>query len=285
MVRCAVSASPECLKSHGQSHRFKTGSPALHTRPSGSASTFPLALPSMNLSAALFAACFAFFALHIPVVRRHRNRSRHARSRLWLSLRTPAPLRALEPEHSFVGCPGVFTTSPPPSSSHASSAWHSSSSSSTASSPASLSATYSASPSISYLSLLVTAPVPIILWLRWKRLPLLRRDGCLGTLRRSTLERPLARRRCPQAPGTAFPHGCHGEFVPWAPPRHTRAPRRDLLRGSRARSLRHAVLALLRRMREPGRVAAIALMVVARSSFCSHAARARLQPCSRYNLY
>jgi hypothetical protein len=42
-VRCAVSASPECLMNRGELHRLRTGSPAHCSRPRGPGSTFPLA--------------------------------------------------------------------------------------------------------------------------------------------------------------------------------------------------------------------------------------------------
>ncbi len=200
----------------------------------------------MNLSAALSAACFAVFGLHIPAYAVIAIAGMLAA--LWLSLRT-APFRSLEPEALWDA--GVFA----------------------------IAAAFVLSrllglalfvvvehgqltlslrdilgfSSISYLSLVVTA-IPVALWLRWKRLPLLRVMDAwapCGALLWSALSLADA------ASGTG---GGLPTRLPWgirAASSGTRVHPVAFYSAAAALALCGTLFALLRRMREPGRVAAI----------------------------
>jgi len=206
----------------------------------------------MNLSAALFAACFAVLAsLHIPA---------HALiaiagmlAALWLSLRT-APLRSLEPEQLWDA--GVFT----------------------------IAAAFVLSrllglalfvvvehgqltlslrdilsfSSISYLSLLVTA-IPVALWLRWKRLPLLRVLDAWAPCA-ALLWSALSLADAASGSGGGLP-----TRLPWgiraaSSSAGTRVHPVALYTAAAALALCGALFSLLRRVREPGRVAATAFI-------------------------
>ena len=185
----------------------------------------------MNLSAALLAACFAVFGLHIPAYAVIAIAGMLAA--LWLSLRT-APLRSLEPEQLWDA--GVFA----------------------------IAAAFVLSrllglalfvvvehgqltlslrdilsfSSISYLSLLVTA-LPVASVAALEASPAAARDGRLGALRRSALERALTRRRSlrhRRRPSHATPLGYPFRELH----RHTRASGRALQRRRRTRTLRRA---------------------------------------------
>jgi phosphatidylglycerol:prolipoprotein diacylglycerol transferase len=224
----------------------------------------------MNLSAALFAACFAFFALHIPAYAAIAIAGMLAA--LWLSLRT-APLRALEPEYLWDA--GVFTIAAAFVISrllglalfvvveHGQFTL-------------SLRDVLSFS-SISYLSLLVTA-VPIILWLRWKRLPLLRVMDAwapCGALLWSALSLADAASGTGDGLPTRLPWGIRAVGSPG-----TRVHPVAIYSAAAALALCGTLIALLRRMREPGRVAAIALMVSGTILFLLDMLRVPDQPLS-----
>ena len=206
----------------------------------------------MNLSAALFAACFAVLAsLHIPAYAAIAVAGMIAA--LWLSLRT-APLRALEPEalwdagvfaiaaafvlSRLLGLAlfvvvehGQFTLS--------------------------LRDVLSFS-SISYLSLLVAA-IPVILWLRWKRLPLLRVMDAwapCAALLWSALSLADAASGSGGGLPTRLPWGIHTTSYPAGVRVHPVA----IYTAAAALTLCGALFMLLRRTRDLGRVAAIAFL-------------------------
>ena len=112
--------------------------------------------------------------------------------------------------------------------------------------------------SISYLSLLVTA-IPIALWLRWKRLPLLRVMDAwapCGALLWSALSLADAVSGTGGGLPTRLPWGVRAadSYI------DTRVHPVALYSAAAALALCVALIALLRRMREPGRVAAIAFI-------------------------
>lgn len=203
----------------------------------------------MNLSAAPFAACCALLAFHIPAYAVIAIAGMLAA--LWLSLRT-APLRGLEPNALWDA--GVFA----------------------------IAAAFVLSrllalalfvviehgrltlslrdilsfSSISYLSLAVTA-VAVIFWLRWKRLPLLRVMDAwapCGALLWSALSLADAASGSGDGLPTRLPWGVRS-----ADPA-IRVHPVAFYSAAAALALGGALIALLRRMRDPGRVAAIAII-------------------------
>ncbi len=225
----------------------------------------------MNLSAALFAACFAVFGLHVPAYSVIAIAGMLAA--LWLSLRA-APLRSLEPEQLWdagvfaiaaafvlsrllglalfvVVEHGQFTLSVRDVLSFS---------------------------SISYLSLLVTA-VPVILWLRWKRLPLLRVMDAwapCGALLWSALSLADAASGTGGGLPTRLPWGVRAASSSAG----TRVHPVALYSAAAALALCGALFALLRRMREPGRVAAIAIIASGTTLFLLDMLRVPDQPLS-----
>jgi phosphatidylglycerol:prolipoprotein diacylglycerol transferase len=224
----------------------------------------------MSLSAAPLAACFAFFALHIPAYAAIAIAGMLAA--LWLSLRT-APLRSLEPEQLWDA--GVFA----------------------------IAAAFVLSrllglalfivvehgqltlsfrdvlsfSSISYLSLLVTA-VPVILWLRWKHLPLLRAmDAWVPCA--ALLWSALSLADAASGTGGGLP-----TRLPWglraANSAGTRVHPVAIYSAAAALALCCALIALLRRIREPGRVAAIAFIASGTILFLLDMLRVPEQPLS-----
>ena len=226
----------------------------------------------MNLSAALPAACFAVAnleALHIPAYAAIAIAGMIAA--LWLSLRT-APLRSLEPETLWDA--GVFA----------------------------IAAAFVLSrllglalfvvvehgrltlslrdilsfSSISYLSLLVTA-IPVALWLRWKRLPLLRAMDAwapCGALLWSALSLADAVSGTGGGLPTRLPWGVRAASSSV----NTRVHPVALYSAAAALALCLALIALLRRMREPGRVAAIAFIASGTTLFLLDMLRVPDQP-------
>lgn len=222
----------------------------------------------MNLSAALSAACFAVFSLHIPAYALIAIAGMIAA--LWLSLRT-APLRGLEPEALWDA--GVFT----------------------------IAAAFVLSrllglalfvvvehgqltlslrdilsfSSISYLSLAVTA-VPVALWLRWKRLPLLRVMDAwapCGALLWSALSLADAASGSGGGLPTRLPWGIRTIAG-------TRVQPVAFYDAAAALALCGTLIALLRRMHEPGRVAAIAFVAGGTILFLLDMLRVPEQPLS-----
>ena len=109
--------------------------------------------------------------------------------------------------------------------------------------------------SISYLSLLVTA-IPVALWLRWKRLPLLRVMDAwapCGALLWTALSLADAASGTGNGLPTRLPWGVRAAG--------TRVHPVALYTAAAALILCAASLALLRRLRTPGRVAAIAIIL------------------------
>lgn len=205
----------------------------------------------MNPSAAPFAACFAVLAsLHISAYAAIAIAGILAA--LWLSLRT-APFRALEPEALWDA--GVFA----------------------------IAAAFVLSrllglalfvvvehgqltlsfrdvlsfSSISYLSLIVTA-IPVLLWLRWKHLPLLRAMDAWAPCT-ALLWSALSLADAASGSGGGLP-----TRLPWGIRTANSAGSRvhpvAIYSAAAALALCGVLFALLRRMREPGRVAAIAFI-------------------------
>jgi phosphatidylglycerol---prolipoprotein diacylglyceryl transferase len=225
----------------------------------------------MNLSAALFAACFAVLAsLHISAYAAIAIAGLLAA--LWLSLRT-APLRGLEPEALWDA--GVFAIAAAFVLSrllglalfvvveHGQLTL-------------SLRDVLSFS-SISYLSLGVTA-IPVALWLRWKNLPLLRVMDAwapCGALLWSALSLADAASGTGGGLPTRLPWGIRaanssgGRVHPVA-----------LYSAAAALALCGALISLLRRIREPGRVAAIAFIASGTILFLLDMLRVPEQPLS-----
>lgn len=222
----------------------------------------------MNLSA-LSAAFAVFGSLHIPAYALIAIAGMIAA--LWLSLRT-APLRGLEPEALWDA--GVFAIAAAFVLSrllglalfivveHGQLTL-------------SLRDVLSFS-SISYLSLLVTA-IPVVLWLRWKRLPLLRVMDAwapCGALLWSALSLADA------AAGTG---GGLPTQLPWgvrAASSGSRVHPVAIYSAAAALAVSGLLIALLRRMREPGRVAAVALIVSGTILFLLDMLRVPEQPLS-----
>jgi phosphatidylglycerol:prolipoprotein diacylglycerol transferase len=225
----------------------------------------------MNLSAALPAACFAVFSrLHIPAYAAIAIAGMIAA--LWLSLRT-APLRSLEPERLWDA--GVFA----------------------------IAAAFVLSrllglalfvvvehgrltlslrdvlsfSSISYLSLLVTA-IPVALWLRWKRLPLLRVIDAWAPCA-ALLWSALSLADAASGTGGGLP-----TRLPWgvraASSAGTRVHPVAIYAAAAALALCGALFALLHRLREPGRVAAIGLIAGGTILFLLDMLRVPEQPLS-----
>ena len=206
----------------------------------------------MNLSAALPAACFAVLAnleaLHIPAYALIAIAGMLAA--LWLSLRT-APLRELPPEQLWDA--GVFAIAAAFVLSrllglalfvvieHGQLTL-------------SLRDVLSFS-SISYLSLLVTA-IPVILWLRWKHLPLLRVMDAWAPCA-ALLWSALSLADAASGTGNGLP-----TRLPWGirAGAATRLHPVALYSAAAALALCGVLISLLRRMRQPGRVAAIAIV-------------------------
>jgi len=211
----------------------------------------------MTHFAALSAACFAVLRLPIPAYALIAITGMLAA--LWLSLRT-APLRALEPDALWDS--GVFA----------------------------IAAAFVLSrllglalfvvvehgqltlsfrdilsfSSISYFSLLVTA-IPVMLWLRWKRLPLLRVMDAwspCGALLWSALSLADAASGAGGGLPTRLPWGIRAASSPG-----TRVHPVALYTALSALALCGVLLTLLRRMRAPGRVAAIAIITAAVIAF------------------
>lgn len=225
----------------------------------------------MNLSAALSAACIAVFAnfgaLHIPGYALIAIAGMIAA--LWLSLRT-APPRGLEPEALWDA--GVFA----------------------------IAAAFVLSrllglalfivvehgqltlslrdilgfSSISYLSLAVTA-IPVALWLRWKHLPLLRVMDAWAPCS-ALLWCALSLADAASGTGSGLP-----TRLPWGVrAAGTRVHPVAIYTAAAALALCGALIALLRRIREPGRVAAIALIASGTMLFLLDMLRVPEQPLS-----
>jgi phosphatidylglycerol:prolipoprotein diacylglycerol transferase len=226
----------------------------------------------MNLSAALFAACLAVLSgLHIPAYAVIAIAGMLAA--LWLSLRT-APLRALEPEPLWDA--GVFAIA---------AAFVLSRLLGLALFVAvghgqltlSLRDVLSFS-SISYLSLLVTA-VPVILWLRWKHLPLLRVMDAWAPCA-ALLWSALSLADAASGTGGGLP-----TRLPWgvraaSSPPGTRVHPVAFYSAAAALTLCGTLFALLRRIREPGRLAAIAFIASGTILFLLDMLRVPEQPLS-----
>jgi phosphatidylglycerol:prolipoprotein diacylglycerol transferase len=228
----------------------------------------------MILFAALPAACLALFAtsdgLHIPAYAIIAIAGMLAA--LWLSLRT-APLRSLEPEQLWDA--GVFAIAAAFVLSrllglalfviveHGQLTL-------------SLRDVLSFS-SISYLSLLVTA-VPVILWLRWKHLPLLRAMDAWSPCA-ALLWSALALADAASGSGGGLP-----TRLPWgvraANSAGTRVHPVAIYSAAAALILCGALIECLRRIREPGRVAAIALIASGTILFLLDMLRVPDQPLS-----
>jgi phosphatidylglycerol:prolipoprotein diacylglycerol transferase len=206
----------------------------------------------MNLSAALFAACFAVFAgLHIPAYALIAIAGMIAA--LWLSLRT-APLRGLEPETLWDA--GVFAIAAAFVLSrllglalfvvveHGQLTL-------------SLRDVLSFS-SISYLSLLATA-IPVALWLRWKRLPLLRVMDAWAPCG-ALLWGALSLADAASGTGGGLPTRLPWGFRAASSSAGTRVHPVALYSAAAALTLCGVLIALLWRLREPGRVAAVAII-------------------------
>jgi len=227
----------------------------------------------MNLFAALFAACFAVFAnleaLHIPAYAAIAIAGLLAA--LWLSLRT-APLCKLPPEQLWDA--GVFAIAAAFVLSrllglalfvvieHGQLTL-------------SLRDVLSFS-SISYLSLLVTA-VPVVLWLRWKHLPLLRVMDAWAPCA-ALLWSALSLADAAAGTGGGLPTS-----LLWgvrAAGSGTRVHPVALYSAATALALCGLLLALLRQGREPGRVAAIAFLGSGTALFLLDMLRVPEQPLS-----
>lgn len=129
--------------------------------------------------------------------------------------------------------------------------------------------------SISYLSLAVTA-IPVVLWLRWKRLPLL----CVmdawapcGALLWSALSLAGAVSGSGGGLPTRLPWGLRDSAG-------TRLHPVAIYSAAAGLALCGALIALLRRMRQPGRVAAIAFVVSGTTLFLLDMLRVPEQPLS-----
>ena len=206
----------------------------------------------MNLFAALSAACFAVFAiLHIPAYALIAIAGMIAA--LWLSLRT-ATLRSLEPEKLWDA--GVFAIA---------AAFVLSRLLGLAlfvvvergQLTLSLRDVLSFS-SVSYLSLAITA-IPVALWLRWKRLPLLRVMDAWAPCA-ALLWSALSLADAASGAGDGLP-----TQLPWgiraaSSSAGTRVHPVALYSAAAALALFGALIALLRRLRAPGTVAAIAFI-------------------------
>jgi phosphatidylglycerol:prolipoprotein diacylglycerol transferase len=228
----------------------------------------------MILFAALPAACLALFAtsdgLHIPAYAIIAIAGMLAA--LWLSLRT-APLRSLESEQLWDA--GVFAIAAAFVLSrllglalfviveHGQLTL-------------SLRDVLSFS-SISYLSLLVTA-IPVILWLRWKHLPLLRAMDAWSPCA-ALLWSALALADAASGSGGGLP-----TRLPWgvraANSAGTRVHPVAIYSAAAALILCGALIECLRRIREPGRVAAIALIASGTILFLLDMLRVPDQPLS-----
>jgi len=223
----------------------------------------------MNLSAALSAACVAFVSLHIPAYALIAITGMLAA--LWLSLRT-ARLRGLEPDALWDS--GVFAIA---------AAFVLSRLLGLALFVAvehgqltlSLRDVLSFS-SISYLSLLVTA-IAVILWLLWKRLPLLRVMDAwapCGALLWSALSLADAASGTGDGLPTRLPWGIRAAGSSAGMRVHPVA----LYAAAAALALCGTLLALLRRIREPGRVAALAIIASGTTLFLLDMLRVPDQP-------
>jgi phosphatidylglycerol:prolipoprotein diacylglycerol transferase len=130
--------------------------------------------------------------------------------------------------------------------------------------------------SISYLSLLVTAAV-VILWLRWKRIPLLRAIDAwapCGALLWSALGLAEAASRTGGGLPTRLPWGVRAAGSSAGPRVHPVG----LYTAAAAIALCAALLALLRRVRVPGRLAGIALIAAGLIAFLLEMLRVPEQP-------
>jgi phosphatidylglycerol:prolipoprotein diacylglycerol transferase len=226
----------------------------------------------MNLSAALPAAFLAVFSsLHIPAYAAIAIAGMLAA--LWLSLRT-APLRGLEPEALWDA--GVFAIAAAFVLSrllglalfvvieHGQLTL-------------SLRDVLSFS-SISYLSLAITA-IPVALWLRWKRLPLLRVMDAwapCAALLWSALSLADAASGTGGGLPTRLPWGLRAAGSSAA----TRVHPLALYSAAAALALCGVLVTLLRRMRDPGRVAAIAFVATGTILFLLDMLRVPEQPLS-----
>ena len=229
----------------------------------------------MNLFAAPSAACLAVFAnfeaLHIPAYALIAIAGMIAA--LWLSLRT-ARLRALEPEALWDA--GVFAIAAAfvlsrllglalfVTLEHGQLTL-------------SLRDVLSFS-SISYLSLAVTA-IPVALWLRWKRLPLLRVMDAWAPCA-ALLWSALSFADAASGSGNGLP-----TRLPWGvraagSSADLRVHPVALYSAAAALALCGALIVLLRRMREPGRVAAIAFLAGGTILFLLDMLRVPEQPLS-----
>ena len=129
--------------------------------------------------------------------------------------------------------------------------------------------------SISYLSLLVTA-IPVALWLRWKRLPLLRVMDAwapCGALLWSALSLADAAAGAGGGLPTRLPWGVRAASSPG-----TRVHPVALYSAAAALALCGALFALLRRVRQPGRVAAIGIVASGTTLFLLDMLRVPDQP-------
>jgi phosphatidylglycerol---prolipoprotein diacylglyceryl transferase len=130
--------------------------------------------------------------------------------------------------------------------------------------------------SISYLSLFVTA-IPVAMWLRWKRLPLLRVMDAwapCGALLWSVLSLADAASGAGAGLPTRLPWGIRAAGSSAGVRVHPVA----LYTAAAALALCGILLALLRRMRTPGRVAAIAIITAAALTFLLDMLRVPDQP-------
>ena len=129
--------------------------------------------------------------------------------------------------------------------------------------------------SISYLSLAVTA-IPVVLWLRWKRLPLLRVMDAwapCAALLWSALSFADAASGSSSGLPTRLPWGLHASTG-------TRVHPVALYAAAAALTLCGVLLVLLRRIREPGRVAAVAFITGGTILFLLDMLRVPEQPLS-----
>ena len=130
--------------------------------------------------------------------------------------------------------------------------------------------------SISYLSLLVTA-IPVALWLRWKRLPLLRVMDAWAPCA-ALLWSALSLADAAAGTGGGLP-----TRLPWgmrAASSGSRLHPVAIYSAAAALAASGLLIALLRRLREPGRVAAVALIVSGTILFLLDMLRVPEQPLS-----
>ena len=225
----------------------------------------------MNLSSAPFAACFALISLHIPAYALIAIAGMLAA--LWLSLRT-APLRALPPEQLWdagvVAIAAAFVLSRLLGLALFVVIEH-------GQLTLSLRDVLSFS-SISYLSLLVTA-IPVILWLRWKRLPLLRVMDAWAPCA-ALLWSALSLADAASGSGNGLP-----TRLPWGVRAASSSPATRvhpvaIYSAAAALALCAALVVLLRRIHQPGRVAAIAIITSGTILFLLDMLRVPQQPFS-----